>query len=87
MSEYSVTALIDMLRLACREGIDAVPDAPPELVAFIADMEATPPWLDMDLVREGARYSRIPAALVAPFVTRVRSSRPSSTPTLHCPWH
>ncbi|MGB5797861.1 MAG: DUF2236 domain-containing protein [Mycolicibacter algericus] len=70
MSEYSVTALIDMLRLACREGIDAVPDAPPELVAFIADMEATPPWLDMDLVREGARYARIPAALVAPFVTR-----------------
>ncbi|OMC13943.1 hypothetical protein A5735_01375 [Mycolicibacter heraklionensis] len=70
MSEYSVTALIDMLRLACREGIGAVVDAPPELAAFIADMEATPPWLDMDLVREGARHSRIPAALIAPFVTR-----------------
>ncbi|WP_409436019.1 DUF2236 domain-containing protein [Mycobacterium sp. SMC-14] len=70
MSEYSVTALIDMLQLACRQGIDAVADAPPELVAFIADMEAAPPWLDMDLVREGARHARIPAALVAPFVTR-----------------
>ncbi|WP_024441375.1 MULTISPECIES: oxygenase MpaB family protein [unclassified Mycobacterium] len=70
MSEYSVSALIDMLQVACREGIDAVPGAPPELAAFIADMEAAPSWLDMDLVREGARHARIPAALVAPFVTR-----------------
>ncbi|KAA1432507.1 oxygenase MpaB family protein [Mycolicibacter arupensis] len=70
MSEYSVSALIGMLQSACRNGIDAVADAPPELVAFIADMETTPPWLDMELVREGARHSRVPAALIAPFVTR-----------------
>ncbi|OHV06391.1 oxygenase MpaB family protein [Mycobacterium talmoniae] len=70
MADCSVTSLINMLQLACRKGIDAVPDAPPELVAFIADMEATPEWLDMDLVHKGARQSRIPAALLSPFVTR-----------------
>jgi hypothetical protein len=70
MNTYSVTQLIDMLKTACREGIEAVPDAPPELVAFIAAMEATPEWIDFDLVREGARQERIPAALLAPFITR-----------------
>lgn len=70
MSDYSVSSLIGMLQVACREGIDAVADAPPELAAFIADMETTPEWLDMDLVREGARHSRVAMALVAPFVTR-----------------
>jgi hypothetical protein len=70
MTERSFKELIDMLKQACREGIDAVPAAPPELVAFIAAMEATPEWLDMELVAEGARQSRIPAAFLAPFVTR-----------------
>jgi ER-bound oxygenase mpaB/B'/Rubber oxygenase, catalytic domain len=70
MAERSFKDLIDMLKQACREGIDAVPAAPPELAAFIAAMEVTPEWLDMDLVAEGARQSRIPAAFLAPFVTR-----------------
>lgn len=70
MNSHSVTHLIDMLKTACREGIEAVPDAPPELAAFIAAMEATPEWIDFDLVREGARQERIPAALLAPFLTR-----------------
>ncbi|CPR11593.1 hypothetical protein BN971_02880 [Mycobacterium bohemicum DSM 44277] len=70
MNTYSVTSLIDMLKTACREGIEAVPDAPPELEAFIAAMEATPEWIDFGLVREGARQERIPAALLAPFITR-----------------
>lgn len=70
MATHSVTDLIDMLKRACREGIEAVPEAPPELVAFIAAMEATPEWIDFDLVREGARQERIPAALLAPFITR-----------------
>src|SRR3954451_21163949 len=38
MATHSFKGLIDMLVLACREGIDAVPDAPPELRAFIAAM-------------------------------------------------
>ncbi|OBI50701.1 hypothetical protein A5707_14945 [Mycobacterium kyorinense] len=70
MATHSVTQLIDMLKRACREGIEAVPEAPPELASFIAAMEATPEWIDFDQVREGARQERIPAALLAPFITR-----------------
>lgn len=70
MTTHSVTHLIEMLKTACRHGLEAVPDAPAELTAFIAAMEATPEWIDFDLVREGARQERIPAALVAPFITR-----------------
>ncbi|WP_156686492.1 oxygenase MpaB family protein [Mycobacterium sp. Marseille-P9652] len=70
MNTHSVAHLIDMLKTACRKGIDAVPDAPAELASFIAAMEATPEWIDFDLVREGARQERIPAALLAPFITR-----------------
>src|SRR6185312_5261838 len=39
MERQSLKSLIDMLQLACREGIDAVPGAPPELKRFIAAME------------------------------------------------
>ena len=70
MASHSAAHLIDMLKTACRRGIEAVPDAPPELVSFIAAMEAAPQWIDFDLVREGARQERIPAALLAPFITR-----------------
>lgn len=70
MATQSFKGLIDMLVLTCREGVDAVPDAPPQLHAFIAAMEATPDWLDMPLVEAGARQARIPAAFLAPFVMR-----------------
>ncbi len=70
MAERSFKGLIDMLQTACREGIDAVPGAPPQLTAFIASMEARPDWVDMELVREGARHERVPAALLAPYVIR-----------------
>ncbi|WP_373234112.1 oxygenase MpaB family protein [Mycobacterium marinum] len=70
MSTRAVTQLIDMLKTACRKGIEAVPDAPAELASFIAAMEVTPDWIDFELVREGARVERIPAALLAPFITR-----------------
>ncbi|HJQ05370.1 MAG TPA: hypothetical protein VJ872_08000 [Nocardioides sp.] len=70
MDTYGVKGLIAMLTTACREGIDAVEDPPQELRDFIAAMEAVPDWLDRDLVEEGARHSRIAAALLAPFVTR-----------------
>ncbi|WP_199554956.1 oxygenase MpaB family protein [Sandaracinobacteroides hominis] len=62
--------LIDMLELACDKGIEAVPDAPPELAAFIADMEVKPDWLDMELVEEGARAERNNAANFAPYAVR-----------------
>ncbi|CAM3139951.1 hypothetical protein BST27_05555 [Mycobacterium intermedium] len=70
MGKYSVSQLIGMLKTACREGVEAVPDAPPELASFIAAMEDTPEWIDFDLVREGARQERIPSALLAPFIIR-----------------
>ena len=62
--------LIDMLTLACDRGVDAVPDAPPELAAFIADLEQKPDWLDMDLVERGARIERNATANLSPYVVR-----------------
>ncbi|MFS3127470.1 hypothetical protein ACLM5J_03595 [Nocardioides sp. Bht2] len=67
---YGMKGLIGMLSTACRDGIDAVPDAPDELRTFLASMEATPAWLDMELVEEGARHSRVPAAFLSPFIMR-----------------
>lgn len=67
---YGVRGLADMLKQACREGIDSVPDAPKELHAFIADMETTPDWVDVGLVELGARHARISAAFLSPFIIR-----------------
>lgn len=70
MPRYGFRPLIQMLTKACDEGVQAVPDAPPELIAFIADMERVPDWLDMDLVREGQRLDRNAAANLGPFAIR-----------------
>ncbi|OXR40182.1 Latex clearing protein [Nocardia cerradoensis] len=67
---YGVPGLIGMLRQACRSGIDSVADAPEELRDFIASMEATPPWVDMELVEKGAARARVSAAFLSPFLTR-----------------
>jgi hypothetical protein len=68
--QYGFRRLIDMLVTACQHGVEAVPDAPPELAAFIAEMEAIPDWIDMDLVREGQRLDRNAAAHLGPFAIR-----------------
>ena len=68
--ELGMQRLIEMVRTACREGVDAVPDAPDELVAFLEAMESTPAWIDMDLVERGARAERVGAATAAPFAIR-----------------
>lgn len=70
MREYGFRGLVDMLVLACDKGVEAVPDAPAELVAFIRDMERIPDWLDMKLVEEGARLDRNAAANLGPFIIR-----------------
>jgi len=70
MPQHGFKKLVDMLKLCCESGIDAVPDAPPQLRAFIADMECRPAWLDMDLVNEGARIERNLYANLAPFIIR-----------------
>ncbi|CAM3689744.1 oxygenase MpaB family protein [Tsukamurella ocularis] len=67
---FGTRTLVEMLRRACREGIDAVPEAPAELRAFVAAMEDTPAWVDMGLVEEGARLARVGSALTSPFITR-----------------
>lgn len=70
MGEYGFKRLVEMLTTACDTGLGAVPDAPPELVALIEEMEAKPDWLDMDLVREGARLNRLPMAITSPWMIR-----------------
>lgn len=68
--EYGFRTLIAMLDDACEKGLEAVPEAPQELVTFIRAMEATPDWVDMELVEKGARQERIPLATISPFVIR-----------------
>ena len=70
MPTYGFRGLVGMLKQACDHGVESVPDAPPELVNFIRAMEATPDWVDMKLVEEGARQSREDAANYSPFVIR-----------------
>jgi hypothetical protein len=70
MPELGMQRLIEMVRTACREGLEAVDDAPAELVSFIEAMEQTPSWIDRELVERGARAERVGAALVAPFAIR-----------------
>jgi len=70
MRECGFRRLVDMLVEACDRGVEAVEGAPPELTAFIADMERVPDWLDMGLVEEGARLDRNSAANLGPFIIR-----------------
>lgn len=68
--EYGFRTLVSLLEEACDHGIEAVADAPPELVAFIRAMEATPDWVDMELIEKGAQQERIPLATISPFIIR-----------------
>ncbi|MDG2045684.1 MAG: oxygenase MpaB family protein [Halioglobus sp.] len=68
--EYGFRALVAMLEEACENGIEAVFNPPKELVTFIHAMEATPDWVDMDLVEKGARQERIPLVTISPFAIR-----------------
>ncbi|MGN6210430.1 oxygenase MpaB family protein [Asticcacaulis sp.] len=68
--EHGFRQIVDWLETACDKGIEAVPEAPVELAAFLAAMEARPKWLDMKLVREGARIERNHYAHLVPFAIR-----------------
>jgi len=68
--EYGFRMLVTMLEDACENGVEAVPNAPQELVTFIRAMEATPDWVDMDMVERGARQERIPLVTISPFAIR-----------------
>jgi len=62
--------LIAMLQAACATSAEQVPDAPPELHAFIAEMEGTPAWLDRQLIERGARLQRNEYAHITPYAIR-----------------
>jgi ER-bound oxygenase mpaB/B'/Rubber oxygenase, catalytic domain len=68
--EYGFRTLVAMLEEACEKGVEAVPNAPQELLTFISAMEATPDWVDMDMVERGARQERIPLVTISPFAIR-----------------
>lgn len=70
MPEHGMHGLVSMLRTACRDGIDAVDDAPDELRTFVDDLVTVPDWIDLDLVERGGRTARISAAFAAPFAIR-----------------
>jgi ER-bound oxygenase mpaB/B'/Rubber oxygenase, catalytic domain len=70
MPQYGFRPLVDMLTLACDKGLGAIPNAPPELVALISEMERIPDWLNMELVEQGARADRNAAANISPFAIR-----------------
>lgn len=67
---HGFRTLVEMLEAACEHGVEYVEGAPPELVAMIRAMEATPEWVDMQLVEQGARAERIPMATATPLAIR-----------------
>ena len=67
---YGGHQLIAMLHEACAKGLEHVPHAPPELVAFISEMERMPSWLDRALIEAGARKQRSTYAFIAPYAIR-----------------
>jgi hypothetical protein len=68
--ELGFKHLVAMLMAACDHGVDSVEDAPPQLVALIREMERVPDWIDMDLVRRGARLERNGVVNTMPFTVR-----------------
>jgi len=70
LPQYGGRRLVAMLQEACAKGVEHVPDAPPELAAFITEMERMPVWLDRSLIEAGARKQRNAYAHVAPYAIR-----------------
>jgi hypothetical protein len=70
MPQHGFGRLASMLEVACDQGFQAVPSAPPELGHLIHDMEQFPSWLDAKLIEEGARLERNAYAHSAPFIIR-----------------
>lgn len=60
-----------MLDQALEEGVEAVPDAPPELVALIRDMEKIPEWLDWEKIDRFHDRLRILSAVGQEYVMRL----------------
>jgi hypothetical protein len=70
MPKLGFQRTVAMLTEACDKGLEAVEDAPAELVALIREMEQRPDWVDMAMVEEGAAYERNATANLSPFLIR-----------------
>jgi len=68
--QYGFQRLVAMLTEACDHGLEQEPDAPPELIRFIREMETFPAWLDAKLIEQGVRIERNAYAHSAPFIIR-----------------
>jgi hypothetical protein len=68
--QFRFSRLTAMLQDACDHGVENVASAPPELAAFIGEMERFPAWLDAKLIEQGARIERNAYAHRAPFIIR-----------------
>lgn len=55
ISEASLAQAMPLYNQVLAQGIDAIRDAPEPLRRFFAQVEATPDWLDAELLVEGAR--------------------------------
>ena len=55
MSEAGLAQTMPLYNQVLAQGIDAIRDAPEPLRRFFAQVEATPDWLDAELLVEGAR--------------------------------
>lgn len=53
LPDFGKQRLIEMVHVACRDGIGGVENPPKELVAFIDAMEEVPDWIDIDLIERG----------------------------------
>lgn len=60
-----------LLDKALEEGIDAVEDAPPELIRLIKDMEKIPEWLDLDKIEHFHDKTRLFNAVTQNYIMRL----------------
>lgn len=71
MSELGMQRARAMFDRALEEGIEAVDDAPPELVALIRDLEKIPEWLDWERIERFHRRMRVFHALTQEYAMRL----------------
>jgi hypothetical protein len=69
--ELGFRNISEMLNAAIEQGIAAVKDAPPELVALMQAVDVAPDWLDLERVERAAKFMRLPTALAGDFALRV----------------
>ncbi len=60
-----------MLDKALDEGIDAVPDAPPELVRFIKELHREPEWVDWKAIDRFHKRMRVVNAVTQEYMMRI----------------